>query len=120
MWMVLAMVCNLLRDRQHVGDDRAPDPDRGRHLCQQGAVLGLVVGVARSPPWPPRGLAQINALGNLSAFFFNYMIGWIKDETGSFPLAIMPIAVVATLGRDRPVDHRKGSGPRTMSVSRRK
>jgi cyanate permease len=26
------------------------------------------------------------------------MIGWIKDETGSFPLAIMPIAVVATIG----------------------
>jgi ACS family tartrate transporter-like MFS transporter len=44
------------------------------------------------------GLAQINALGNLSGFFFNYMIGWIKDETGSFPLALMPIALVATIG----------------------
>ncbi len=44
------------------------------------------------------GLAQINALGNLSGFFFNYAIGWIKDETGSFPLAMMPIAAVATLG----------------------
>ena len=44
------------------------------------------------------GLAQINALGNLSGFFFNYMIGWIKDETGSFPLALMPIALVATVG----------------------
>ena len=44
------------------------------------------------------GLAQINALGNLSGFFFNSMIGWIKDETGSFPLALMPIAVVSVLG----------------------
>jgi cyanate permease len=44
------------------------------------------------------GLAQINALGNLSAFFFNYMIGWIKDETGSFPMALVPIAAVATVG----------------------
>jgi len=44
------------------------------------------------------GLAQINALGNLSAFFFNYMIGWIKDETGSFPMAMLPIAAVATIG----------------------
>jgi len=44
------------------------------------------------------GLAQTNALGNLSGFFFNYAIGWIKDETGSFPLALMPIAAVATLG----------------------
>jgi D-galactonate transporter len=44
------------------------------------------------------GLAQINALGNLSAFFFNYMIGWIRDETGSYALALMPIAAVATIG----------------------
>jgi ACS family tartrate transporter-like MFS transporter len=43
-------------------------------------------------------LAQINALGNLSGFFFNYAIGYIKDETGSYPLAMLPIAVVATLG----------------------
>jgi hypothetical protein len=56
------------------------------------------------------GLAQINALGNLSSFGFNYAIGWIKSETGSFPLALMPIALVATigaicvvvLGRDQP------------------
>jgi MFS family permease len=44
------------------------------------------------------GLAQINALGNLSGFFFNYAIGYIKDETGSFPMALLPIAAVATLG----------------------
>jgi ACS family tartrate transporter-like MFS transporter len=44
------------------------------------------------------GLAQINALGNLSAFGFNYLIGYITAETGSFPLALMPIAAVATLG----------------------
>jgi hypothetical protein len=56
------------------------------------------------------GLAQINALGNFSGFFFNYMIGWIKEETGSFPMALMPIAVVAatgticvlTMGRNQP------------------
>jgi ACS family tartrate transporter-like MFS transporter len=44
------------------------------------------------------GLAQINALGNLASFFFNYMIGWIKDETGSYAAALMPIAIVATIG----------------------
>jgi MFS family permease len=44
------------------------------------------------------GLAQINALGNLSSFGFNYLIGWIQAETHSFPLALMPIALVATLG----------------------
>ena len=44
------------------------------------------------------GLAQINALGNLSSFFFNYLIGWIQAETGSFPLALMPIALTAAIG----------------------
>src|SRR6516165_6338063 len=44
------------------------------------------------------GLAQINALGNLSGFVFNYLIGWIVAETGSFPLALLPIAVVAAIG----------------------
>jgi MFS family permease len=44
------------------------------------------------------GLAQINALGNLSGFVFNYLIGWIQAETGSFPLALMPIAIVSALG----------------------
>jgi MFS family permease len=44
------------------------------------------------------GLAQINALGNLAAFAFNYLIGWIQAETGSFPLALMPIAAVAAVG----------------------
>jgi len=49
-------------------------------------------------PVAAAGLAQINALGNLSGFFCNYLIGWIKDETGSFPLAIMPIAALAATG----------------------
>jgi MFS transporter, ACS family, tartrate transporter len=44
------------------------------------------------------GLAQINALGTLAAFFFNYLIGWIQSETHSFALAILPIAVVSLLG----------------------
>jgi MFS family permease len=44
------------------------------------------------------GLAQINALGNLSGFFFNWAIGFIRQETGSFGLALMPIAAVAAIG----------------------
>jgi ACS family tartrate transporter-like MFS transporter len=44
------------------------------------------------------GLAQINALGNLSGFVFNYLVGWIQAETGSFPLALMPIAATAMVG----------------------
>ena len=44
------------------------------------------------------GLAQINALGTVAAFFFSYMIGWIQVETKSFALAILPIALVSALG----------------------
>jgi MFS family permease len=44
------------------------------------------------------GLAQINALGTVAAFFFSYLIGWIQAETGSFALAIMPIAIVSAVG----------------------
>jgi len=36
--------------------------------------------------------------GILSGFFFNCMIGLIKDEASSFPLALMPIAAVAAVG----------------------
>src|SRR3984885_11590949 len=62
------------------------------------------------------GLAQINALGNLSGFFFNYLIGWIKDETGSFPLAIMPIAAVAAIGTICVLVIGRGQ-PRTIAVA---
>jgi len=44
------------------------------------------------------GLAQINALGNLASFGFSYLIGWIVTETGSFPLGLMPIAIVSAIG----------------------
>jgi MFS transporter, ACS family, tartrate transporter len=44
------------------------------------------------------GLAQINALGTLAAFFFNYLIGWIQAGTGNFALAVLPIALVSAMG----------------------
>jgi MFS transporter, ACS family, tartrate transporter len=66
-------------------------------------------------PVAAAGLAQINALGNLSGFFCNYLIGWIKDETGSFPLAIMPIAALAALGTLAVVLIGRGQ-PRTVAV----
>jgi MFS transporter, ACS family, tartrate transporter len=49
-------------------------------------------------PVAAAGLAQINALGNLSGFVCNFLIGWIKDATGSFSLALMPIAALALAG----------------------
>ena len=62
------------------------------------------------------GLAQINALGNLASFFFNYMIGWIRDDTGSYAAALMPIALVATIGMICVVVIGRGQ-PRTRTVA---
>jgi MFS family permease len=66
-------------------------------------------------PVAAAGLAQINALGNLSGFFCNYLIGYIKDQTGSFPLAIMPIAALAAAGTVAVILIGRGQ-PRTVAV----
>jgi len=66
-------------------------------------------------PVAAAGLAQINALGNLSGFACNYLIGWIKDETGSFPLALMPIAALAAAGMVSVLLVGRGQ-PRTVAV----
>lgn len=68
-----------------------------------------------SAPVAAVGLAQINALGNLSGFFCNFLIGWIKSETGSFPLAIMPIAALALAGTISVLLIGRGQ-PRTVAV----
>jgi len=70
-----------------------------------------------APSVAAAGLAQINALGNLSGFFCNYLIGWIKDETGSFPLAIMPIAALSAIGMVAVVLVGRGQ-PRTVAMQR--
>jgi ACS family tartrate transporter-like MFS transporter len=44
------------------------------------------------------GIAQINALGSLPGFFASYLIGAIRESTGSYPLAILPIAVFCAMG----------------------
>jgi MFS family permease len=62
------------------------------------------------------GLAQINALGNLASFGFNYLVGWIQAETGSFPLALMPIAAVAAVGTISVLVVGRGQ-PRTVAMN---
>jgi nitrate/nitrite transporter NarK len=49
-------------------------------------------------PVAAAGIAQINALGNLSGFAANYLIGAIKDATGSYPLSLMPIMALSAIG----------------------
>ena len=57
------------------------------------------------------GIAAINSLGNLAGFVGPFLIGAIKDETGSFALALLPLVafavlsgiVVLAMGRQVPV-----------------
>jgi len=37
-------------------------------------------------------IAAINSVGNLSGFLSPWIMGWIKDSTGSFSLALLAIA----------------------------
>ena len=50
-----------------------------------------------SAPVAAAGIAQINALGNLSGFGANYLIGAIADATGSYPLSLAPIMLLAAV-----------------------
>lgn len=57
---------------------------------------------ALSTEWLPEsmaaaGLAQINALSNLAGFGTTYVIGLIKNATGSFSLALLPLVALAAL-----------------------
>ena len=45
-----------------------------------------------SGPGAAVGIATINAIGNLGGFVGPWMIGWIKDRTGSFAGGLMFVA----------------------------
>ena len=44
------------------------------------------------------GIAQINAVGNLGGLVGSTLLGVIKDATGSYPLGLMPLAVLSLAG----------------------
>jgi sugar phosphate permease len=44
------------------------------------------------------GLAQVNAVGNLAGFAGSALLGAIKEATGSFALALLPIALISAVG----------------------
>ena len=68
------------------------------------AVIGIYAG--KGPVWAvsteflststaAAGLAQINALSNLAGFGTIYLVGFIKDATGRFSLALLPLVALA-------------------------
>ena len=44
------------------------------------------------------GIAQINAIGNIGGFLGTYLLGVIKDATGSYPMGLLPLAVLSAAG----------------------
>jgi MFS transporter, ACS family, tartrate transporter len=44
------------------------------------------------------GIAQINAIGNIGGFVGIYLLGVIKDATGSYPMGLLPLAVLSAAG----------------------
>lgn len=71
------------------------------------AVVGIYAG--KGPVWAlstdwlsvttaAAGLAQMNAISNLAGFGTTYLVGYIKQATGSYSLAMLPLAGLSALG----------------------
>jgi hypothetical protein len=41
------------------------------------------------------GLAQINALSNLAGFGTTYLVGFLKEATGKFSFALLPLVALS-------------------------
>ncbi len=57
-------------------------------LCTEWLAAGAVAA----------GIAQINAIGNLAGFLGPFLLGWIKDMTGSYSLGMLPMIALAVCG----------------------
>jgi MFS family permease len=71
------------------------------------AVIGIYAG--KGPVWAlsadwlsagtaAAGLAQMNAISNLAGFGTTYVVGSIRQATGNYPLAILPLACLSGVG----------------------
>ena len=97
------------------------------------AIIGIYAG--KGPVWAlsadwlsagaaAAGLAQINAISNLAGFGTTYVIGYIKQATGNYPLALLPLAGLAGIGAvsvlliNRSLTKHKMTGVTSAVVSR--
>ena len=78
---------------------------------------------ALSTEWMSAGvaaaaIAQVNAIGNLGGFFGSYVLGVIKDATGTYALGLLPLAALSAVGCGLVVilGHRQEQ-PRSTSLS---
>ena len=76
-------------------------------LCSLGvASIGIYATLGPFWPIPSRflrgtaaagGIALINAIGNLGGFIGPYLVGWVRETTGSFNVAMLVLAVAAAI-----------------------
>jgi ACS family tartrate transporter-like MFS transporter len=76
-------------------------------LCALGvASIGIYATLGPFWPIPSRflrgtaaagGIALINAIGNLGGFLGPYLVGWVRERTGSFDNAMLVLAIAAAL-----------------------
>jgi cyanate permease len=57
------------------------------------AVFWAVPSAMLTGPAAAAGLALINAVANVGSFIGPSLVGWIKDQTGSFSLAIVVMGI---------------------------
>jgi D-galactonate transporter len=75
----------------------------GLTLATMGALTGLPMfwplsSGYLSPAAAVGGLALINSIGQIAGFASPYLVGWIKDATGSTTMALYILAVVILVG----------------------
>jgi MFS transporter, ACS family, tartrate transporter len=57
------------------------------------AVFWAVPSAMLTGPAAAAGLALVNAIANIGSFIGPYLVGWIKDQTGSFSLGIVVMGI---------------------------
>ncbi|WP_395703140.1 MFS transporter [Aquabacterium sp.] len=82
------------------------------------ATMGILTGLAQFWCLPPAflrgaaaaaGIALINSVGNLAGFVSPFIVGWIKDTTGSPSVGLYAIAVSLVVGATIVLSLSKGS-----------
>jgi MFS transporter, ACS family, tartrate transporter len=63
------------------------------------------------------GIAQINAIGNLAGFVGPFLLGWIKDMTGSYALGLLPMIALAVVGGIVTLTMGRTGSPRRAAIS---
>jgi MFS transporter, ACS family, tartrate transporter len=71
----------------------------------------LVAGAAAA------GIAQINAIGNLAGFVGPFLLGWIKEMTGSYALGLLPMIALAVAGGIVTLTMGRAGSPRRAALS---